>query len=292
MFFFLIVSVFLLTLLIFQVECGDEKPPASTKKKNKIMIPFQLVKPTKDHNGLELVQEGVDYLMSIAKNVAIVSFVGPYHSGKSFLSNALVSLWRAKIAHAKEDFMKENIDLFQVAEQVAPTTMGIWLLQTDIELPDGSVVLFMDTEGFYGQDVSESYDARTFTVATLLSSYLVYNTIKLIDQGMVEYLEILARRTQVFQIKNIIRTAGNKDLQEAETMSQMVDHVHKERDSNHNVLQYNDFPYLSVAVRDFASNLQGMTPDQWFNKYIVSHRDQTSKTRQNNRRNVPDGPQS
>ena len=43
-------------------------------------------------------------------------------------------------------------------------------------------VWLMDSEGFFGPGVSEDYDAKIFTLATLLGSYLVYNTIKIIDQ--------------------------------------------------------------------------------------------------------------
>ena len=40
----------------------------------------------------------------------------------------------------------------------------------------------MDSEGFFGPGVSEDYDAKIFTLATLLGSFLVYNTIRIIDQ--------------------------------------------------------------------------------------------------------------
>lgn len=279
--------VFLIVFLICISSTWSAKvgTTLSTAKIVNKLRPVQLVRPTKKHEGLELVQDGIDYLKSIKNPVAIVGVVGPYHSGKSFLLNTLISLWRSTVKKAKERFVNDNVELFQVAEKVSPTTMGLWLLETDIVLPDGSVVIFMDTEGFYGQDVSESYDARTFTVATLLSSYLVYNSIKLVDQNAIEYLEILARRTQVFQIKNIIRTAGNKDMHDAETVSQMVNQVHGD-DDTHKVLQYDDFPPLSWVVKDFAQDLGGMTPDQWLNQYIDGHRDQTARTRQNTLRDV------
>jgi hypothetical protein len=44
-------------------------------------------------------------------------------------------------------------------------------------------------------------DAKIFAVATLMSSYLIYNSVKIIDQSSIEYLELLARRTQLFGIK-------------------------------------------------------------------------------------------
>lgn len=49
-------------------------------------------------------------------------------------------------------------------------------------------------------NVSENYDAKIFAVATLMSSFLIYNSVKIIDQADIDYLELLARRTQVENI--------------------------------------------------------------------------------------------
>jgi len=154
--------------------------------------PFPLLRPNGNHSGLEIVVSGLNYLSSINSPISIISAVGGYHSGKSFLLNSLNRAWSGQ-------------GEFMVAEKVSPQTMGVWLLDTGIILKqDGdstssSRLFLMDTEGFYGNDVAEEYDAKIFTVSTLLSSHVLYNSIKLIDQSAVEYLEILARRVHVAQ---------------------------------------------------------------------------------------------
>ena len=60
-------------------------------------------------------------------------------------------------------------------------------------------VIFLDTEGilvcsmqwfimfllgFAANNISESYDAKIFAVSTLLSSYLIYNSVKVCLLGM------------------------------------------------------------------------------------------------------------
>lgn len=254
--------------------------------------PFQIVRPNANHGDLELVDEGVEQLQRIEGEVAIIGVVGPYHSGKSFLLNALINMWRSQSfrrttgtdAHLdiKCHFFSAQNNIFTVGDTVAPKTMGIWLLETDITLEDGTKVLFMDTEGFYGQDVSESYDAKVFTASTLLSSYLLYNSIKLIDQSAVEYVEILARRTQLFQIKNIIRTVDE------ESISDHLDQLSSsgKQSARSHVLQYNDFPPLTWVVEDFFQDLQGMTPAQWLNQYIDGQRDQSAETKETTLRDV------
>jgi hypothetical protein len=49
------------------------------------------------------------------------------------------------------DRMQNDADIFHVADHVDPSTMGIWLVVTDIVLNDGSTLVFMDSEGFFGK---------------------------------------------------------------------------------------------------------------------------------------------
>lgn len=66
---------------------------------------------------------------------------------------------------------------------------------------NGKTVIALDTEGFFSPESNDDYDAKLFAITTLLSSSLVYNTIKNIDQSQVDYLEVLARKTHLFSLK-------------------------------------------------------------------------------------------
>lgn len=52
--------------------------------------------------------------------------------------------------------------------------------------------LLLDTEGFDANNVTDAYDAKIFSIATLLSDYLIYNSVRQIDQSSLEYLECVA----------------------------------------------------------------------------------------------------
>jgi hypothetical protein len=54
---------------------------------------------------------------------------------------------------------------------------------------NGKSILLLDCEGFFGLGASENYDAKLFSITTLLSSYLIFNTIKIIDQASAEYIK-------------------------------------------------------------------------------------------------------
>ena len=79
-------------------------------------------------------------------------------------------------------------------------------------------MLLLDTEGFAATNVSENYDAKIFAVATLLSGQLLYNSVKIIDQSDIDYLELLARRTQLFALKaQMSSSSSDNGNQNAET---------------------------------------------------------------------------
>jgi len=201
--------------------------------------PLQLVSPNSDHSRLSLIEKNLEYLASINEPISIVGVVGPYHSGKSFLLNSFL----------------QDTKGFRVGPTTSPETMGIWLLKTDLIASDNSRVLFLDTEGFFGSDIAEAYDAKIFAIVTLLSSHLIYNSVKVIDQQSVDYLELLSRRTQLFQLRNTVAANTN-------TSRELLD-----------IIQGANFPKLTWVVKDFASNLAGKSANDWLFEYIRGHRD-------------------
>mmetsp|Transcript_64893 Transcript_64893/g.120751 ORF Transcript_64893/g.120751 Transcript_64893/m.120751 type:complete len:863 (-) Transcript_64893:164-2752(-) len=157
-----------------------------------IHAPFQVVQPTANHSSMVPVAEGLAKLSEHDQKIAVVSVVGPYHSGKSFLLNSLMGSPMA----------------FKIGPKTSPETMGLWLCRTNMTAADGSEVWLMDSEGFFGPGIDESYDAKVFTIATLLGAHLVYNTVKIIDQQAVSLLEMLARRAQLFRTRTSAEDPG------------------------------------------------------------------------------------
>lgn len=103
-------------------------------------------------------------------------------SGKSFLLNVLLNSTHG----------------FPVGVKPEPETKGIWIriISTEkIRGIDGSQVVLLDTEGFYGERATRLYDARVFAVATLLSSHLVYNTLRTLGNN--EFIPLFSYVVQV-----------------------------------------------------------------------------------------------
>jgi len=203
-------------------------------------VPIQLVRPASNHRDLELVESNLVLLRKLRGPVAIVAVVGKFHSGKSFLMNQLMG----KSAG------------FGIGPSVQPKTMGIWMWGQPLVHQSGKTgskinLVFLDTEGFAANNVTENYDAKVFAVSTLLSSHLLYNSVKIIDQSDIDYLELLARRTQLFALRS--------QLSKSKWTT----------DFNHDMLV---FPPLTWVVQDFVQETHNFeTPTEWLHRLMGGH---------------------
>jgi hypothetical protein len=195
-----------------------------------LFTPVQIVRPNAAHTGFEVVKETLAQLATLGRNrkIALVSVVGPYHSGKSFLLNALIG----------------KTDVFTVGPKTSPETMGLWVARTNLTVGrDQAEVWFLDSEGFFGPQVPETYDAKTFTLSLLLGDEFVYNTVKIIDSQAVNLLEMLARRAQLFRTKTESTNMDGLKLIP---------------------------PHLTWVVEDFvqATDEEGQSKTRWLEQYL------------------------
>lgn len=215
---------------------------------------------------------------TITEPVSLISVVGKFHSGKSYLMNQL---------------MKKSKG-FGIGSKVTPETMGIWLwgkvslimmcemrfisllffiTKTKKPIKFGSKrqdhwTLMLDTEGFAATNISENYDAKIFAVATLMSSTLLFNSVKIIDQSDIDYLELLARRTQLFALKAVMTPRANVSLN---------DHPQRLKNSiyqlDSEILQ---FPSLIWVIQDFVQDVdEGKNCKDWLIELLSTHTRET-----------------
>eukprot|EP00124_Ichthyophonus_hoferi_P001899 Ihof_evm5s113 gene=Ihof_evmTU5s113 len=197
--------------------------------------PFQILRPNDAHTDLEVVPEGLSLLRSLPSPLCIVAVVGPYRSGKSFLLNQLAGPDRSG---------------FAVGGTVQPKTQGIWMRKgATITMKDNTTatLLLMDTEGFRSSNVTGHYDSKVFAMASLLSSYLVYNSVRIIDQSEIDQVELLVRQAQLLAIKT------QRFSQDNWPMSSLA-----------------NMPPLMWVVEDFAlDTINKETPKQWLQRLLT-----------------------
>ncbi|KAI5061796.1 hypothetical protein GOP47_0022335 [Adiantum capillus-veneris] len=208
---------------------------------------MQLLRPGKGHDRLELSEIVLAKLALIEDPISIVGIVGPYHCGKSFLLNVLLNSTHG----------------FPVGVKPEPETRGMWIRiisKERLKGKDDSQVVLLDTEGFYGERATRLYDARIFAVATLLSSHLVYNTLRTLgDTQSVSALADLAKQAQVFNLQNWLHSGDIASDQPF--MSTTVDPSL--------LLRTLDFPPLTWVVQGFDIDLDSShTPMDYLQRYL------------------------
>ncbi|XP_076316463.1 uncharacterized protein LOC143228907 isoform X3 [Tachypleus tridentatus] len=221
--------------------------------------PLQVVRPDPLHKQLKLVKENLKILKNINGPVATVAVVGKYHSGKSFLMNQLMG----------------KANGFGIGSSVQPETMGIWMwgkpVLMDLDTGQQVSVIFLDTEGFAANNISENYDAKIFAVATLISSHLIYNSVKIVDQSDIDYLELLARRTQVVQ--DFVQTTAEKETSK-EWLHRLMD-THSRENENYEISLLDIFKsvdchtlFIPAVKKRFLTDLSQAREEDLTEEYI------------------------
>lgn len=108
--------------------------------------------------------------------LAVVAVAGMYRTGKSYLLNRMLL--------NRQPGSKSG---FGVGPSINPCTKGLWMWGTPIQgtTAEGKPVnvLVVDSEGIGGLDEDNNHDMRIFSLALLLSSYFLYNSVGSIDEN-------------------------------------------------------------------------------------------------------------
>lgn len=59
----------------------------------------------------------------------------------------------------------------------------------------------MDSEGLGGVDKNQNYDVKIFTLAVLLSSFLIYNQVGVIDETAINNISLVTNLAKNIQIQ-------------------------------------------------------------------------------------------
>lgn len=104
---------------------------------------------------------------------------------------------------------------FGVGPSVNPCTKGIWIWGTPLKgltsNGDPISVLVVDSEGIGGLDEDNNHDMRIFSLALLISSYFIYNSMGQIDENALSSLSLVVNLSQ-----HIVASSRNEDKHTAE----------------------------------------------------------------------------
>lgn len=169
------------------------------------------------------------------KKVGIISLVGKYRTGKSFLLNRVIIN------------NKENKEGFAVAPTIKPCTKGIWLWPNPLIITNSNnnnepfPVYLIDTEGLGAYDEEINHDSKIFLIAILISSLFIYNSFGTIDEAALSNLSFILNLSKSLKLKNSLQKDDDDDI------------ISNSTNEENELAKY--FPCLFWLLRDFVLKL-------------------------------------
>ena len=183
-------------------------------------IPFVIFE-----NGQFIIPKEAHDLLSneTHKNVGIISLVGKYRTGKSFLLNRVL-------------LNRVQSPGFGVGPTIKPCTKGIWiwshpLMISNAHCKDPFPCFLIDTEGLGAYDEEVNHDSKIFLIAILISSLFIFNSFGTIDENAISSLSFVLNLSKTIKLRN------NSSIENEEELAQY-------------------FPTLFWLLRDFSLKLE------------------------------------
>ncbi|CAO2600283.1 Guanylate-binding protein 1 [Lemmus lemmus] len=194
-------------------------------------------------------QESLGILSNIKQPVVVVAIVGFYRTGKSYLMN--------KLAGQKSGF--------SLGSTVQSETKGIWMWCVPHPQKADHTLVLLDTEGLGDVEKGNNQnDCWIFTLAVLLSSTFVYNSMGAINQQAIDQLHY------VTELTDRIRIRSSPDQEEVDVSDEFVSF----------------FPDFIWALRDFCLELkvngEPISPDEYLENSLNLIQGQTNKEKEIN----------
>jgi atlastin len=204
------------------------------------------------------------------KPVAIISVVGAFRTGKSFL----LSWFLRYLHHLEQETDTSEVPWYRQFESLGNdgfdwkagserNTTGIWMWNCPFILKEVAVLL-VDTQGMFDHETTMDLTASIFGFSTLLSSYQIYNVDKRIQEDHLQQLALFSEYARA-AMRNHADDDGEqaredainkqKPFQRIEFLVRDWQHFEDEEDFEGMIKSMDDYLQKVIAERD-AKDLQ------------------------------------
>ena len=199
-------------------------------------------------NGKFIIPDEAKKLLSqrAFTNIGIISLVGKYRTGKSFLLNRVLLN------------KQENMG-FGVGPTFRPCTKGIWIWSEPIMVSNSNCLkpfpcFLIDTEGLGAYIEEINHDTKIFLIAVLISSLFIYNSFGAIDEISITSLSLIVNLSETIKIKSLTHKDTEEELAEyfPALLWLLRDFSLKLEDINGNVIT--EKQYLEKALENVPGN--------------------------------------
>ena len=148
-------------------------------------------------------EKGEAVLKNLKSPFGVIAVAGMYRTGKSYLLNRM---------------LLNRSNGFSVGPSINPCTKGLWMWSKPITSSSDEFqnmpLMLIDTEGFGAFDEDHNHDIRIFTLAILLSSYFIYNSLGSIDENAIQSLSFVINLSKHIQVKSNEKYSNEPDPNE------------------------------------------------------------------------------
>ena len=139
-------------------------------------------------------------------NIGIISLVGKYRTGKSFLLNRVI-------------LNTQQTAGFGVGATFKPCTKGIWIWSEPLIINNSNFskkfpCFLIDTEGLGAYDEEINHDSKIFLIAILISSLFIFNSFGAIDETAINSLSFILNLSKIIKIKSLSHEDNEEELAE------------------------------------------------------------------------------
>jgi hypothetical protein len=248
------------------VAAAAVPPPSSSWRQS-----APLVQMAKDGRW-QLCPEGTTLLSAVRTPLVVVACAGLYRTGKSFFLNALAGHLGDKASRgfrvgSTSESCTRGIDVCIVHEPPAPAAAGGAAVTGGVR----RTLVLLDSEGIASMDQDETYDSQIFSLALLLSSYFVLNSMGVIDEAAIDRLFLITEISK--RVCAATGPAGSPDATTAAAAAVAAEEEEAGASSRKELSRF--FPPLLWLLRDFVLELRDdkgapLSPDQYMERALES----------------------